>query len=487
MAYNTLYYVLATLLTLAILAWTFQSAFSDARTLTLERAATEREEREKAQSSSSSDEQSLGDSHAVQNTMQGPSSRSLQVEAGGAGAARNAMQGSSTRSMQAATHGKAVTGKGGSRKAMIGASTKTSPVKLGLPDRQGSACVPSSQSLTSLGPRPQSQTLTPPPLAAAGTDPTMASLLIVADPAASLRLHPGTDEGSTAQTSSMMRAPSFVAAAQPPTLEEESSEGPAAVTGDVSVGAYPRPPHSPALPPPSPLSGPCEEADSNGKMQACPVQGEAPGVDSRPQDNSHPEGNSMLGAVRISMAHVECAAPPAASRTSAAPGLEVPNTPQTAATAAVAATGALAVAAAATEHSPLEASQSLPPSLTPFSNHILTALPPPPVSNPLFESRIESHAGSKTPAAACSMKKGALVTAEEACVDMPRTSKGRESEVGRESYHQLPLHDHTRRLGVFSDHRDAVIDDSTRAAVVVNRIFVSYLQVCGGKSVQAKH
>ncbi|MEW5313066.1 MAG: hypothetical protein WDW38_004660 [Sanguina aurantia] len=222
-AYNTFYYILATLLTLAILAWTFQSAFSDARSLTLERAATEREEREKAESSSSSDEQSLGDSHAVQNTMQGPSSRSLQVEAGGAGAARNAMQGSSTRSMQAATHGKAVTGKGGSRKAMIGSSTNTSPVKLGLPDWQGSACVPSSQSLTSLG--PQSQTLTPPPLAAAGTDPTMASLLIVADPAASLRLHPGTDEGSTAQTSSMMRAPSFVAAAQPPTLRRRAVRG----------------------------------------------------------------------------------------------------------------------------------------------------------------------------------------------------------------------------------------------------------------------
>lgn len=36
------------------------------------------------------------------------------------------------------------------------------------------------------------------------------------------------------------------------------------------------------------------------------------------------------------------------------------------------------------------------------------------------------------------------------------------------------------RLGLFTDQRDAVVDDSTQAAVVVNRIFVSYLQVGWG-------
>lgn len=81
---NTLYYILATLLTLVLLAWTFQSAFSDVRSLKLELAEARKREEEEERAAEE-EEHALGTFRPSPNTMQGPSSRSLQVGLGTAG------------------------------------------------------------------------------------------------------------------------------------------------------------------------------------------------------------------------------------------------------------------------------------------------------------------------------------------------------------------------------------------------------------------
>lgn len=364
---NTLYYILATLLTLVLLASTFQSAFSEARSLKMEQAEA-RKRAEEDERVAEEEEQALDFFSVSKNTMQGPN----------------------TRILQAANAGK------GGRASMAGSGSKY----LAPPKRKSQDTAVSSARSLPAAHKSHSHLKAPP--AAVVNSMAASAFTCTAIATASPFQQSNSQEVHVVSTFAGLRTQSEMLP-DPPVMHE-ARHSPAAAAG----------------------------GNMMGRRHSVPVHNLVPLVQHPAQPASlHQTGSGSVVIQEDVVSHITAGSEHSGGQT---------GTPHPA-------TAALSAAA------------SLP-----------TYLLQPQLSVSLSVD-MEANVGVEMAAAPSALTLTGLGTTS---VNSMHTWKERSSAESSKSRSKRVK---SARLRLFADHRDAVIDDSTRAAVVVNRILVSYLQV----------